>query len=80
MTDGQTEQGLQTLQSCAAQAESLYTPDSAGYSTVLPLQLEILAEGLQRTGKLTEARDQLYKAMGARKVSASLALHQSEVK
>ncbi len=69
MMDGQLEEGLTTLRRCVMQAEEHYSPDSQGFSTALPQHLEILAEGLQRSGDLMGARDLLHRAMGLRRVT-----------
>ena len=68
MMGEQIQEGLTTLRRCVMQAEEHYKPESQGYSTALPQHLEILAEGLQRSGDLIGARDLLHKAMGLRRV------------
>ena len=69
MMDGRVEEGLATLRRCVSQAESLHPPGSEGHTTALPQQLEILSEGLQRSGDLMGARDLLHRSMGLRKVA-----------
>lgn len=77
--DDQLEEGLTTLRRCVMQAEEHYSPESRGYATALPQHLEVLAEGLQRSGDLMGARDLLHKAMGLRRVR-SLSIQMSPIK
>ena len=75
MMDGQIQEGLTTLRRCVMQAEEHYNAESQGYSTALPQHLEVLAEGLQRSGDLMGARDLLHRAMGLRRVRQDMKRH-----
>lgn len=68
--NGQTAEGLPLLRRCVQQAEGLYSEGSPRRSVVLPLHLNCLADALQKTGELEEARELLHRSIGLRSVRA----------
>ncbi len=65
---GEGEEGVATLRRCVRQAEGEFPSGSPGHTSALPNHMEVLASGLQRSGDLEGARDQLHAAIRLRTV------------
>jgi len=67
--EGSQAEGVATLRRCVQQAEGVFPTESPGHTSTLPNHMEVLASGLQRTGDLVGARDQLHAAIRLRSVT-----------